>query len=65
MKTIFCLATAIYTFGFWSGCLAGDSTFTLPEKLNESDQVIVYKLRISDEYSLKHDKQFHQYTMRL
>jgi len=63
MKIIFWLVTVICTIGFWSKCVAGDSAFTLPEKLNASDKVIVYKIRISDEYSLKHGKQFHQYLI--
>jgi hypothetical protein len=63
MKIIFWLATVICTIGFWSKCDAGDSAFTLPEKLNASDKVIVYKIRISDEYSLRQGKQFHQYLI--
>jgi len=63
MKAIFWLVTAICTLGFWSEGVAGDTALTLPEKLDSSDQVIVYKIEASDSYSLRHGKQFHDYLI--
>ena len=64
MRTcIFWLVTVICTVGFWSECSAGDKTIAWPDMLNASDKVIVYKLGIPDEYSMKHGKLFHQYVI--